>query len=181
MRTRLFTAPLALLVLASCRNAADYRREADETAEVYLSAYQQEAVGRVEKIEIETPADTLRRRLMIDQNLLAKDPASFGIRDIPTNLYWRVGDRMLPGGEDPSISVWKGGTNALEIGLVDAVRIAAFNSREYRARKEALFRAALGMDLEDDAFRNMGSASTSPRTAPSPTTPCATTRPRRSE
>ena len=155
MRIRLFTAPLALLVLASCRNAADYRREADETAKVYLSAYQQEAVGRVEKIEIETPADTLRRRLMIDQNLLAKDPASFGIRDIPTNLYWRVGDRMLPGGEDPSISVWKGGTNALEIGLVDAVRIAAFNSREYRARKEALFRAALGMDLEDDAFRNI--------------------------
>ena len=99
MRIRLFTAPLALLVLASCRNAADYRREADETAKVYLSAYQQEAVGRVEKIEIETPADTLRRRLMIDQTLLAKDPASFGIRDIPTNLYWRVGDRMLPGGD----------------------------------------------------------------------------------
>ena len=81
MRIRLFTAPLALLVLASCRNAVDYRREADETAKVYLSAYQQEAVGRVEKIEIETPADTLRRRLMIDQNLLAKDPASFGIRE----------------------------------------------------------------------------------------------------
>ena len=145
----------ALLALASCRSASDYRREADETADAYLSAYQLEAVGRAEKIEIETPEDTLRRRLMIDQGLLAKDPASFGIRDIPTNLYWRVGDRMLPGGEDPSLSVWKGGTNALEIGLVDAVRIAAFNSREYKARKESLFRAALGMDLEDDTFRSI--------------------------
>jgi len=146
---------LAVLALASCRNAADYRREADETADAYLSAYQRKAVGRVEKIEIETPADTLRRRLMIDQGLLAKDPASFGIRDLPTNLYWRVGDRMLPGGVDPSLSVWKGGTNALEIGLVDAVRIAAYNSREYRSRKESLYRTALGMDLHDDAFRSI--------------------------
>ena len=55
----------ALLALASCRSASDYRREADETADAYLSAYQLEAVGRAEKIEIETPEDTLRRRLMI--------------------------------------------------------------------------------------------------------------------
>lgn len=149
--------PCVLLpaVVAGCRSAQDYREEADETAARYLEAGQSAALGHTEPIEIETPADTLRRRLMIDQRLLANDPASFGIRDIPTNLYWRAGDRMLPGGEDPSLSVWSGGTNALEIGLVDAVRIAAFNSREYKARKESLFRSALGMDLEDDSFRNI--------------------------
>ena len=145
----------ALGILVGCKNAQDYRLEADATSRAYLSAYQQEVTGKVEEFEIETPADTLRRRLMLDQILLANDPASFGIRDIPTNRYWRADERLLPGGEDPSIAIWKGGTNALEIGLVDAVRIAAFNSPDYKARKEALFRSALGMDLEDDAFRSI--------------------------
>ena len=149
-------AALALvLALAGCKSAQDYRKEADETSRAYLSACQEAVTGKAETFEIETPADTLRRRLMLDQNLLANDPASFGIRDIPTNRYWRAGDRLLPGGEDPSIAVWRGGTNALEIGLLDAVRIAAFNSRDYKSRKEALYRTALGMDLEDDAFRNI--------------------------
>ena len=148
-------AACAALSAFSCRNAADYRREADATGEAYLSAYQEKAVGRTEEIDIETPADTLRRRLMLDQNLFAADPASFGIRDVPTNLYWRADDRLLPGGEDASLSVWDGGTNALEIGLVDAVRIAAYNSADYKAQKEALFKAALAMDLSDDTFRTI--------------------------
>lgn len=150
---------LGLLSLVGCKSAQDYREEADATSKAYLSAYQEAVTGKAEDFDIETPADTLRRRLMLDQNLLANDPASFGIRDIPTNRYWRAGDRLLPGGEDPSIAVWSGGTNALEIGLIDAVRIAAFNSRDYKARKESLFRTALAMDLEDDAFRNIFSGS----------------------
>ena len=148
-----------LACLAGCLTPEKAEKEADETAAAYLAEGQRAAVGRTEPIEVETPAETLRRRLMIDQKLLVKDPASFGIRDIPTNLYWRVDERMLPGGEDAAASVWHGGTNALEIGLVDAVRIAAFNSREYKSRKEALFRSALGMDLEDDIFRNIFSGS----------------------
>ena len=146
---------LACVLFPSCRNAGDYRREADETAARYLAAYQTGVTGTNEVLSIETPADTLRRRLMIDQGLLADNPASFGIRDLPTNLYWRAGDRLETGREDASLSAWKGGTNALEIGLLDAVRIAAYNSREYRARKESLFQAALAMDLEDDAFRTI--------------------------
>lgn len=146
---------VALVAISGCRSAQDYRREADETSKTYLQAVQREVTGTTEDFEIETPADTLRRRLMLDQNLLANDPASFGIRDIPTNRYWKAEDRLLPGGEDPSVAIWQGGTNALEIGLVDAVRIAAFNSPDYKSRKESLYRAALAMDLEDDAFRSI--------------------------
>lgn len=149
---------LLCLLISSCRSAQDYRTEADETGKAYLSAYQERVTGRTEPIEIETPADTLRRRLMLDQGLVANDPASFGIRDLPTNLYWRGEDRLLPGGDDPSIAIWRGGTNALEIGLVDAVRIAAYNSADYKSRKESLFQTALGMDLEDDTFRNIFSS-----------------------
>ncbi|MBP5284886.1 MAG: YhcH/YjgK/YiaL family protein [Kiritimatiellae bacterium] len=148
-------AVFAFAHFAGCRSAGDYRAEADETEKRYLAAAQLAALGKTEEIEIETPADTLRRRLMLDQNLLANDPASFGIRDIPANLYWRGEERLLEGGEDPSLSVWGGGTNALEIGLVDAVRIAAHNSMEYKTKKDSLFRTALAMDLEDDTFRNI--------------------------
>ena len=151
----------SVAVLPSCKNAADYRREADRTGAAYMADYQEKAVGRVEAIEVETPADTLRRRLMIDQNLLANDPASFGIRDLPTNLYWKAGDRLLKGGEDASLSVWSGGANALEIGLLDAVRIAAYNSADYKAQKEALFQAALALDLADDTFRTIFSGALS--------------------
>ena len=148
-------AALTVLVFVGCRSAQDYRHEADVTADAYLSAYQREVTGKVDRFDIETPADTLRRRLMIDQKLLVNDPASFGIRDLPTNLYWRADERLEKGGADPSVAVWHGGTNALEIGLVDAVRIAAFNSREYKARKESLYKTALAMDLEDDTFRTI--------------------------
>lgn len=149
---------LLFLTLYGCKNAQDYRQEADRTSRAYLSAYQEQVTGKVEEFDIETPADTLRRRLMLDQHLRANDPASFGIRDIPTNRYWRAGDRLLPGGEDPSLAIWTGGTNALEIGLVDAVRIAAFNSSAYKAQKESLFKSALAMDLEDDTFRSIFSS-----------------------
>ena len=148
----------ALAIVEGCRTAQDYRREADATGAAYLALGQQAAGGKVEPLEIETPAETLRRRLMIDQDLLVHDPASFGIRDLPDDRYWRGGERLLAGGEDKSLSAWQGGTNALEIGLVDAVRIAAYNSREYRAQKEALFQSALGMDLEDNEFRSIFSS-----------------------
>ena len=148
-------AVFAFAHFAGCRSAGDYRAEADETEKRYLAAAQLAALGKTEEIEIETPADTLRRRLMLDQNLIANDPASFGIRDIPENLYWKGEERLLDGGDDPSLSVWGGGTNALEIGLVDAVRIAAHNSMEYKSKKDSLFRTALAMDLEDDTFRNI--------------------------
>ena len=114
-RLVVFTCLLAV-ALQGCRSAQDYRKEADETAAAYLAEGQRAAVGRTEPIEVETPAETLRRRLMIDQKLLVKDPASFGIRDIPTNLYWRVDARMLPGGEDAAASVWPG---ALPLGAWD--------------------------------------------------------------
>lgn len=152
---------LLLGLVASCKSANDYRDEADETAGRYLAAAQVGVTGTNETLVIETPADTLRRRLMIDQGLLANDPASFGIRDLPTNLYWRTEERLKSGGDDASLAAWHGGTNALEIGLLDAVRIAAYNSRDYRTRKEALYQSALAMDLEDDAFRTIFSGALS--------------------
>ena len=154
LRRPLAAAALAAAVAAGCMSARDWRLQADERAAAYLSAAQRDVTGAEEPILVETPADTLRRRLLLDQGLWVSDPASFGIRDLPTNLYWNAGERLEPGAEGGALEYAGGGTNALEIGLLDAVRIAAHNSREYQSEKESLFTAALALDLENKAFRS---------------------------
>ena len=152
-------AALGLALVAGCKSAQDWRRQADERSKANLEAAQMEVSGRTEPLVIETPAETLRRRLLLDQGLAVSDLASLGIRDLPEDRYWQPGKRLLDGteGEQPGVreSV---GTNALEIGLLDAVRIAAYNSREYQANKETLYQAALALDLEDNEFRSIFSS-----------------------
>ena len=149
-------AALAIAFAAGCRSAGSWRREADARAHGNLAAAQLEAIGRTEDIVIETPADTLRRRLLIDQNLAAADAASLGIRDLPDGLYWKSSERLADGSagamaDAPAVEEGR----PLEIGLLDAVRIAAYNSREYRGYKEELYRAALRLDLESNEFRSI--------------------------
>lgn len=152
-------AAFAIVAGAGCRSARDWRRRADDRARAYLGAAQRQAGAAEEGVEIETPSDTLRRRLLLDQSLPAFDPASFGIRDLPTNLYWNAAERLEPGAAG---FVPEGvGAGPLRIGLLDAVRIAAHNSREFQSRKEALYAAALGLDLEAKAFRTAFSGAAS--------------------
>ena len=99
-RAVLVLIPVLLAVVAGgCRSARDWRKRADRRAEAYLSAAQRGATGETEPIAIETPADTLRRRLLLDQGLPTHDPASFGIRDLPANRYWDPATRLEPGAE----------------------------------------------------------------------------------
>ena len=150
---------LSAAVLVGCRSAQDWREQADERGRANLEAVQMEVSGRTEPIVIETPAETLRRRLLLDQHLATSDLASLGIRDLPADRYWQPDKRLLDGSEgvQPGIAGTVG-TNALEIGLLDAVRIAAHNSRDYQASKESLYQAALALDLEDNEFRSLFSS-----------------------
>ena len=50
---------LACVLLQSCRNVGDYRREADETAARYLAAYQTGVTGTNGVLSVERWADTL--------------------------------------------------------------------------------------------------------------------------
>ena len=145
-----FVLPL-VVVLAGCRSTADWRREADDVAASRLAHAQLAATGRAEAVEIETPADTLRRRLLLDQNLLASGDASFGVRDLPKNKYWDGGARLNT--STNSTAAGFDTTNTLKLALGHTLRIAAANSREYQTRKEALFSAALALDLEGTKFR----------------------------
>jgi len=146
--------PAALIGAAfttGCRSVGGYRADADRAAAGIIATVQSNALGRAEAIEIESPADTLRRRLLLDQELAYGSQASLGIRDLPDSDYWQGAKHLLEAADTNRISKTD---RPLTIGLPDALRIGAANSRDFQQAKEDLFRAALDMDLECDEFRN---------------------------
>ena len=155
-----------ILALTGCKSTSDWRREADDVAAARLKEAQLAVSGRAEPFEIETPADTLRRRLLLDQNLLTSGDASLGIRDLPKNAMWDADKRLLV--STNSTAAGFDTTNALKIAFGDALRIAAANSREYQSRKESLFSSALSLDLEGSKFRTEFSQTLESTTTSSP-------------
>ena len=152
LRAVLAACAAALIGAAGCRSAAGWRADADRAAAERLAAARAAEGLPEEALAVESPSDTLRRRLIVGQALPVFDPASLGIRDLPTNRYWRAEERLLPGREGADAAFAPSGTNALEIGLQDAVRIAAANSPDFQADKERLFASALALDLASREF-----------------------------
>jgi len=144
-------AGLAVLIVG-CR-AGDYRRAADQVAYDLIAHKQAEALGRTEPFTIETPADTLRRRLLLDQHLPYAANASLSVGDIEPIKQWPDDDYL----ERQAIADDLVGSFATEqplrLTLTDALQIAAHQSREYQTQKENVFLTALQLDLERDAFR----------------------------
>jgi outer membrane protein TolC len=143
-------------VLAICSagcTAAFYRHNADRVAYDIIQQKQCTALGRTEPFMIESPADTLRRRLLLDQQLPSASPASLGTRDIEPIKQWPDKTYLeQPAGEDPLVDALSQ-EPVVRLTLNDALQIAAHESREYQTQKETVFRTALQLDLEQDAFR----------------------------
>ncbi|MEX0742318.1 MAG: hypothetical protein WD079_05925, partial [Phycisphaeraceae bacterium] len=140
------------LGVAGCQ-PAQYRDEADEVAYGIIERGQQEAIGRTEPFTIETPAETLRRRLIGVQALPIVGPESLGSDQLPLIEHWPEEDypaRLT--GVEPVIPPWDP-QQAPQLSLIEALQVGARNSREYQSRKEAIYRAALDLDLAADEFR----------------------------
>lgn len=145
------TLPLAgLFVLCGCRTSAFWRKQADTRAQSILADGQRQALGKNETITVETPADTLRRRLLLDQNLAYLDQASLGIWDLADTAHWRKDDHLQLAPLDPMPG---SGTVEVVFTLAEALQVAAHNSQDFQNQKDALFSRALALDLEADAFR----------------------------
>lgn len=138
-------------MICGCRSTVEYREQADRAAETILTATQNRALGEAEEVLIGTAAETLRRRLLLDQELPHVSPASLGIHDLPDTEYWSAG-KHLSRGESNTVP-WQTG-KPLTITLIDALQIGARNSRDYQRAKEDLFTSALTLDLERDEFRH---------------------------
>jgi len=142
------------LILTSCRSPKQYREKADKVAYDIIENKQQEALGKTEPFQIERPSDILRRRLIETQNLPVSGEASLGTDALTPIPHWP--DQGYPAPvSSPDANIPIEPNRPLRISLVDALKIAANNSPEYQSRKEDVFRVALGLDLERNAFRTV--------------------------
>lgn len=152
LRSDLFPARLAPLLalttlLAGCRSPSGQVEKADQTAYATITAGQELTLGSAEPFTVRAPAEALRRRLLEEQQLEFRDPASLSSRKVDFIRHWPEG--ILGTAEDgpPPAPVETSGTNTVVITLVDALQVAARNSRPYQDRKESMFREALNLDL----------------------------------
>jgi len=149
---------LLLMIVVGCASPAGYKIDADRVATDIIHEKQVQGLGRTEPFSIETPADTLRRRLLMDQDLPYSHPGSLGSNNLQRVPHWSAELPLVVGDEiDDNVSI-PAQDMPLKISLHEALQIAARNSREYMTAKEDVFRAALDLDLERDNFRSIFTA-----------------------
>jgi len=124
-----------------------HRQAADRAAKGHIRRAQELALGRTEPVSIESPADTLRRRLLLDELLPHASPASLGTRELPASRFWDPAQHLDSSAPTPVPVLDE------PVSLMQALRIAAGHSREFQSAKESVYTAALDLDLEADAFR----------------------------
>ena len=153
----LFVMGLLFMTASGCTAPAGYKIDADNVATGIIHEKQMQGLGRIEPFSIETAADTLRRRLLLKQQLPVSSPGSLGAGDLAPVEHWSA--EWPPVAEEESQAVLCPDRDIpLQITLLEALQVAARNSREYISAKEDVFRAALDLDLERDDFRSIFAA-----------------------
>ena len=151
----MYAALLATIFVAGC-DSAYWRKSEDKAADEIIKAKQNVALGRNEPFCIEPASDTLRRRLLEGQHLPVSGAASFGSDRLAKVPHWP--EKKTPTfvtGADNGITVPSGDNEAVRLTLEQALTVAARNNRDYQTSKENVFQAALALDLQRDAFRNI--------------------------
>ncbi len=147
-----------LVLLGGCGDAQSYRRQADRTAYEIIEQKQAEALGEVTDFSVERPSDILRRRLLTEQDLPTSDQASYGTDRLDKIAHWPEQDypeAVYEGDPNYVVPISRvDETGAVKMTLLEALQIGAKNSFDYQSRKEAVFQAALSLDLERDDFRD---------------------------
>lgn len=119
----------SMLLLAGCISPERAVREADEAGVKIAAQAMSDVAGRDGGFAIERPADRLRARLLAEKRL------SQDIR-----------------GELEDTCVERRSEMPLRLSLADALRIGAENDNGYQSKKEAVFLAALDLDLARHEF-----------------------------
>ena len=150
---RALAAGLFLAALPGGCTPGWYRRDADRAAYGIIGKVQRRTLGRTEPFSVDGPADTLRRKLLIGQDLPHAGPASLGSDQLERIAHWPEKD--YPGrASSPAAPPWRS-KEPLVLSLADALGVAARNNRDYQTAKEDVFRAALALDLEANQFRHL--------------------------
>jgi outer membrane protein TolC len=147
-------AALTIISVTACQSPQEYRTEADEVARQIIDAGQREAIGHTEPFTIETPAQTLRRRLLLEQDLPRTGDASLGVDQLEPIEHWPEDDYVADKPVNDRLDIAVEADQPLVLSLAEALQVAAGSSRDYQSRKESVFQTALALDLARDEFRN---------------------------
>ena len=148
---------LTLFFQVGCQSPTEYRLEADKVASEIIQKKMQ-AIGRTEQFGIERPSDSLRRRLLTEQNLTIAGPSSLGSDQLEPIEHWPEEDYPKADPLLDPIVMLEEPNDPLQLSLMQALQIGARNSFEYQTRKEDIFKEALDLDLERNDFRNIFTA-----------------------
>ena len=149
---------MLVLVPLGCRSPVEHRSEADKVAAEIITAKQKEALGETEPFSIERPSDILRRRLLEQQNLALSSEASLGTDRLKPVEHWPDPDYLQAKSSGSSKDLPIEPNKPVKLSLVQALQVGARNSLEYQSNKEAVFRAALALDLTRHNFENIFNA-----------------------
>jgi len=145
---------LTLFAEMGCQSPSQHRLEADNVVEGIIQEKTRQVLGQAQELNIERPSDILRRRLLLEQNLVYATEASLGSDHLPLIKHWPEANYPeAKSSLDPALILEKG--TALKISLLEALEIGARNSFDYQTQKEEVFREALALDLERNEFRNI--------------------------
>jgi len=145
---------VGVLLGTSCRSPSQHREKADKTAYKIIGDTRQQVLGKSEPFDIERPSDTLRRRLLVKQDLPRSGEASLGTDKLKAIKHWpEKGYPSAASSSEARIAIDP--NKPLRISLNEALQIAARNSSDYQTQKENVFRTALDLDLARNNFRNI--------------------------
>ncbi len=153
-------APVVLALLLGCYGPDDWSEEADSAALDNVRRAQEAAFGAPGPFTIERPSETFRRRLILNQQLPHAIRASLSTAELRPIDHWPEDDRLSGRGAPSGFldRLDPASDGPIELTLLEALQLAAESSREYQFRKEEVFRAALGLDLERNAFETQWGA-----------------------
>jgi len=148
-----FLFSLIICFQTGCRSAVEHRLEADAVVADIIHEKTERLFDRPQKLDIERPSDTLRRRLLLEQGLIFTDEASLGTDRLEPIEHWPEDNYPAQWSLDPLILLEQ--DKSLKLSLIQALQIGARNSFAYQTQKEDVFREALALDLQRNEFRNI--------------------------
>ncbi len=146
---------LSLFAGIACQSPSEYRLQADKVVKTIIQEKTSQSLGQSQELNIERPSDILRRRLLLEQDLVYATGASLGSDQLNPVEHWP--ESNCPPQTEPLIdtALPLEKNKPLKLSLMQVLEIGARNSFDYQTQKEDVFRAALALDLERNEFRNI--------------------------
>ena len=142
---------MSVVLLFGC-SASQHLQDVDQTARSILREQQQAALGREERLDIAPAEQRLRNRLLVDQQLPVAGRASLGREHLSPVPHWPKTPPETLSADGASDIIPGPVSGELSLSLNEALQVAARNSRDYQERKQRLYRSALALDFERQAF-----------------------------